>query len=246
MTVCRLLVDPPAAGAWNMAVDEVILESAAEGQATLRFYQWSEATLSIGYFQRRLDRQKHTASLACPIVRRASGGGAIVHDRELTYAFALPAGHALARDPKSLYCAVHGALAEVLCPPHSGHAVSLCEVAARHDPEPFLCFQRCGNGDLQVNGFKIAGSAQRRRQGAIVQHGSVLLGTSPAAPELPGWEELTGRRLDPDALTAGWSAMLESRLGLELQMGGLNPVEQTRADQLMKIKYATSRWAGRK
>ena len=54
----RLLLDPPAAGAWNMAVDEALLEAAAaEGQCTLRFYQWAEPTLSLGYFQAYADRE---------------------------------------------------------------------------------------------------------------------------------------------------------------------------------------------
>src|SRR5882724_9809402 len=87
----RLIIDPPAHGAWNMAVDEALLESAAvDGIATLRLYQWSEPTLSLGYFQPAADRQTHPASRECPLVRRASGGGAILHDRELTYSLAIP------------------------------------------------------------------------------------------------------------------------------------------------------------
>ena len=59
----HLLLDPPAAGAWNMAVDETLLEAAAaEGQCTLRFYQWAEPTLSLGYFQAYADRNQHEAS----------------------------------------------------------------------------------------------------------------------------------------------------------------------------------------
>ena len=62
----RLLLDPPAAGAWNMAVDEALLEAAAaEGQCTLRFYRWQEPTLSLGYFQAYADRWQHAASSQC-------------------------------------------------------------------------------------------------------------------------------------------------------------------------------------
>ena len=90
MRQIRLLHDPPAAGAWNMAVDEALLETAADsGVATLRFYQWNEPTLSLGYFQAATDRDQHPASRDCPLVRRASGGGAILHDRELTYSMAM-------------------------------------------------------------------------------------------------------------------------------------------------------------
>src|SRR5688500_20216584 len=96
----RLLLDVPAPGAWNMAVDEALLESAAlENRCTLRFYRWSEPTLSLGYFQRYEDRRQHAASLSCACVRRASGGGAILHDHELTYSLAVPPTHPLARSP---------------------------------------------------------------------------------------------------------------------------------------------------
>ena len=88
---CRLFIDPPAPGSWNMALDETLLESAADGgESSLRFYGWSQPTLSLGYFQPYDDRCQHAASRNCPAVRRASGGGAILHDREITYSFALP------------------------------------------------------------------------------------------------------------------------------------------------------------
>ncbi len=80
-----LLLDPPAPGAWNMAVDEALLEDAAlERRCWLRFYRWQEPTLSLGYFQSYADRRQHPASSGCPAVRRTSGGGAILHDAEVT------------------------------------------------------------------------------------------------------------------------------------------------------------------
>src|SRR5688500_2618026 len=104
----RLINDPPAPGAWNMAVDEALLESAAErGIATLRLYRWSEPTLSLGYFQAAGDRIQHPASLGCPMVRRASGGGAIIHDSELTYSLAIPQPDVRAHAATDLYEAVH-------------------------------------------------------------------------------------------------------------------------------------------
>src|SRR4051812_39191932 len=91
MVALRFICDPPASGPWNMAVDEALLETAAAtGLATLRFYQWSEPTLSLGYFQNIDQRAHHAPSADCPVVRRSSGGGAIVHDRELTYSLAVP------------------------------------------------------------------------------------------------------------------------------------------------------------
>ncbi len=115
MTVCRLIVDPPAEGAWNMAVDEALLLAAErDGAAWLRFYTWREPTLSLGYFQNHADRQLHAASANCKLVRRASGGGAILHDRELTYSIALPSKHPLARRAELLYDAAHRSLIETL------------------------------------------------------------------------------------------------------------------------------------
>src|SRR5262245_10595361 len=94
MTPCRLVVDPPASGVWNMAVDEALIDDVADGGlATLRFYQWNEPTLSLGYFQPYAARMGHAASASAAVVRRLSGGGALLHDRELTYALALPAAH---------------------------------------------------------------------------------------------------------------------------------------------------------
>ncbi|MEM6330787.1 MAG: lipoate--protein ligase family protein, partial [Planctomycetota bacterium] len=91
MQPCRLIVDPPQPGARNMAVDEALLDAAAAGAgATLRLYRWSSPTLSLGYFQPLAARAAHPASAGCPCVRRHSGGGAIVHDHELTYSLAVP------------------------------------------------------------------------------------------------------------------------------------------------------------
>ena len=89
---CRLLIDAPERGVWNMAIDEALLESAADESCdlvTLRFYRWSEPTLSLGYFQSYEDRNSHEASRSLPVVRRSSGGGALVHDHEWTYSLAI-------------------------------------------------------------------------------------------------------------------------------------------------------------
>src|SRR5262245_35643732 len=115
MEPIRLLIDPPASGAWNMAVDEVLLETAAiAGRATLRFYAWQEPTLSLGYFQSVADRHQHPASCDCPIVRRPSGGGAILHDRELTYSIALPQSQAQSKAAHDLYAVFHQSLIATL------------------------------------------------------------------------------------------------------------------------------------
>src|SRR3954469_17858125 len=93
MPSVRLLPFATASGADNMARDEALLHSAADrGVASLRFYTWTEPTLSLGYFQPAAVREGSAALAGLPWVRRSTGGDAIVHHRELTYALALPPG----------------------------------------------------------------------------------------------------------------------------------------------------------
>ncbi len=252
----RLLVDPPASGPWNMAVDEVLLATAAEqGICSLRFYEWSEPTLSLGYFQPYAAQVEHPSSRACPVVRRASGGGAIVHDQELTYCLAVPLAHPLAADAVRLYTLVHEALTATLAHWQISSALSAGSQLARQE-EPFLCFARRAQGDVvvdQVSGMesvfsrpKIAGSAQRRRQGAVVQHGSILLSRSEAAPELPGIEEITGVRLSAAELAPAWQPQLEACLGLAWRPGPLSATETAQVRSLAIEKYDSNGWTRRR
>ncbi|MEM8865820.1 MAG: lipoate--protein ligase family protein, partial [Planctomycetota bacterium] len=152
----RLIIDQPQSGVWNMAVDEALLDTAInQGIATLRFYQWAEPTLSLGYFQNYAERESHTASLDCPCVRRHSGGGAIMHDRELTYSLALPVERLGPGGAEGLYRLAHASLISVLqtmLPAAAGSRLRLCETAITRPPadEPFLCFLRRTDGDLLV------------------------------------------------------------------------------------------------
>ena len=143
-TPVRLIVDAPATGAVNMARDEVLLRSAAlEGTPTLRFYRWSEPTLSLGYFQPWQQRFEHPPSRVCAAVRRASGGGAIVHDEELTYSFATRTDARWAAE--DLYVDFHQTLVD--CLQVFGIQCELRPpIRDRSGPEPFLCFQRRAAG----------------------------------------------------------------------------------------------------
>ncbi|MFH1922528.1 MAG: hypothetical protein ABIP48_21920, partial [Planctomycetota bacterium] len=240
---CRLLIDPPAPGAWNMAVDEVLMEwSAAMGGCALRFYRWREPTLSLGYFQEYEDRKRHAASLDCAVVRRTSGGGAILHDAELTYSFTLPRKGHLALDRLALYEVAHITLIEVLA--ERGIAASLCRGPGESTPsrQPFLCFERRAPGDVLVGQAKIAGSAQRGSPGAVLQHGSVLLKRSPAAPELEGLVDLTQTPIEAEYLVDAWQSKLGRRLGLTWHDGPLSGPEQRRAGELVEAKFGAAAW----
>src|ERR1700730_5264647 len=176
----RLLLDPPAAGGWNMAVDEVLLDGVAEGSAppTLRFYEWTPPCLSLGYFQ-PIDvvDVDGCRALGVEVGRRPAGGRAILHDRELTYSVALPAsvlGHDGGVLPSyyRLSLALQDGLRRLGVP-----AVLAPESAASgptaHGP---VCFDRPSAHEILLHGRKLVGSAQMRRGGAILQHGSILIG----------------------------------------------------------------------
>jgi lipoyl(octanoyl) transferase len=250
---CGCFFHSPGDGAWNMAVDEALMEAAAaEGVAALRFYEWAEPTLSLGYFQAAADRRLHSPSLACPLVRRLSGGGAILHDRELTYSLAIPAGHAWAADAERLYMATHEALAAALkslgveASPRS-EARQAGKSEAEHEiPPPLLCFQRRAVGDLLIGETKIAGSAQRRRCRAVLQHGSILLAASRFAPELPGIKELTSRLVEADLLARLFQTALGSRLNMKWDdTADWRPIAE-RAEILAREKFASRAWTFRR
>lgn len=244
ITECRLLIDPPGPGAWNMAVDEVLLEWSAEADACCwRFYGWDEPTLSLGYFQGYEDRWQHAPSRDCPAVRRLTGGGAIVHDAELTYSLVVPGGHPLAARRNLLYETIHRSLIEVLA--GLGVAATLHRPSdhGQRERQPLLCFERRSPGDLLVGSVKIAGSAQRRRRGAVLQHGSLLLRRSAAAPELAGLEDLAEKPVPEDRLADAWLSELSDRLAVKWCRGGLSDRQRRRADALAGDRYTSARWA---
>jgi lipoate-protein ligase A len=252
-SVCQLVIDEPGSGAWNMALDEALLETAAEESGlTLRFYRWEEPTLSLGYFQSYSDRQQHAASQGCPVVRRSSGGGAILHDQEWTYSLCVPAGHRLATSSQRLYDQVHRALVAVLTRLTEGREQGerdSGELALfpekRSEPigeERWLCFERRSPGDVLLGDTKITGSAQRRRRGAVLQHGSLLLRRSESAPELPGLYELAGIEIEAQEFLSMWTAELERRLGLVIERKTIPKGVLQRARCLESDKYGCANW----
>ncbi len=251
-TVCCLVIDSPAEGAWNMALDEALLLSAEqEGIAWLRFYTWQEPTLSLGYFQSHSDRQLHSPSANCKLVRRASGGGAILHDRELTYSIALPASHALARHPQLLYDAAHQTLIETLdecgikTALHPGESPKIH--SERPPPQPFLCFQRRSPGDVILGEHKIAGSAQRRHRGAVLQHGSVIWSKSMLAPELFGIFDLTKKPAQKEGEIRGaWQIRLAERLNFQLENTSVSHNVLTIARTIQSEKFGSEAWTLRR
>jgi lipoate-protein ligase A len=249
---CRTIVDAaPASGRWNMAVDEALLETAVAqadvarhsgagacatvecpGSAcTVRWYQWDVATLSLGYFQSPQDARRDPFLTGLPIVRRLSGGGAIVHHHELTYSCTIPASHPWASRPRELYAAVHERMIAVL----AGFGID-CALRGRTQADArqaFLCFGRGDDFDVVLGRHKVLGSAQRRRKGAILQHGSLVLAASEFAPGFPGVLDLADRDdLTVADLVEAFSSAVGGLFGATLEFGDLTPQEAARAAEL--------------
>jgi len=226
MNRARLLIDPPLPGPANMARDESLLEACADdGVApTLRFYAWNPATISLGYFQDYVEYERlEPLAGYLSVVRRTTGGGAILHDLEVTYSMVLPLDHPLVRGkPNELYRLAHQAIIRAI----GGGARMLGEGGGRCDASsqrgPFFCFARRHDLDIvipDVNGAggfsKIAGSAQRRTTRAILQHGSIILDTRFCQHPVATWKSLGGPISFDEAvvrLTPAFEAALQMRL----------------------------------
>lgn len=219
-----LIESEPQAGDWNMAVDNWLLKRALSHElAAARIYRWREPTVSLGHFQKGDDPAVTGRFARLPRVRRLSGGGAILHDREITYSLAVPQHHPLAADPTGLYSVVHDRVIAVL----EGLGIkSRMRGEALSGPEPFLCFGRGDPRDIVLGGNKILGSAQRRRRGAILQHGALLLQRSPDAAEFPGIEELSGRVIDVPDLVERLANAFGQLLGETDRRSRLDPSDE--------------------
>jgi len=166
-----LLVDPIGrSGAENMATDEALLDRVLRSRgAFLRLYRWDPPTLSIGRNQ-PLDA---IGQRNVPIVRRPTGGQAVWHEHEITYAVAAPI--AAFGSLRHAYREIHTRIAMALR--SLGIDAVLAEQRPTVQPSNRLtsCFAQPAGGEILVNGRKLVGSAQMRRGDAFLQHGSILL-----------------------------------------------------------------------
>lgn len=241
----RLIVDQPNHGAWNMAADEWLL-TCSDPTPVLRFYEWSEPTLSLGYFQSLQSRNQHPHSIDCSLVRRASGGGAILHDRELTYSFAVPTANRFAQSSEHVYSRFHQTLISALKHWNIESRLAGRRDVERHGSQPFLCFQRRSIGDVVMGEHKIAGSAQRRRSDKILQHGSVLLNSSRFAPELPGINELSEGNITTVKLVNRWSHQLCREFSCRLIATPFSSDEKKNIAELQLKKFESPEWLGKR
>jgi lipoyl(octanoyl) transferase len=251
----RLIVTEPGPGAGNMAVDEALMESVrAGGSPVLRFYDWQPACLSIGYFQKfaAVDASECRRQ-GIEIVRRLTGGNAILHRECVTYAVIvgtdaeLVAGGVVASQRR-----LSAPFAEALR--EAGAPVAAAPDSAQ-PAKGFDCFAEPGPWELTLEGRKVLGSAQTRRRRVVLQHGSLMLGahgtfalavggngtesvsscTSPLRDYLPdggvGLREAIASRA-----AAAWS--------VELREDRLTAAEEERAADLAREKYTAPGWTG--
>jgi len=170
----RFVVSPPTDGASNMAWDEAAMEHAGtSGEGILRIYSWALPTLSLGRNQRA--RGVYDSELArasgIDVVRRPTGGRALLHWREITYSAAVPlAGLA----PRNWYGAISAILLRALR--SLGVPATLAAPGPRLEPPGSApCFERPAPGEIVVHGRKLVGSALRAGKRAVLQHGSILI-----------------------------------------------------------------------
>lgn len=269
VTRWRLLRHGPATGAENMAIDEAISQAVAEGLVppTLRFYAWAPPCVSLGRNQRgaEVDASRCAAS-GYDIVRRPTGGRAILHTDELTYSIIAAPDHPLMaglvldsylRISRGLVAGLRRLGIDAQEAPGSNRAGP--DVSA-------ACFEVPSAYEIVANGRKVLGSAQARRAKSVLQHGSLPLGgdltrvvdclafddeaeRAALRAALNGHaataEELAGRPISYDEALAALTAGLADALQIELAPGTLTDIERSWATELVRDKYANLTWTMR-
>ena len=154
--------------AMNMAIDEALLESAAA--PSIRFYCWESPALTFGYFGRFADVADRASER--DLVRRWTGGGTVFHGEDMTYSIVIPAAEAAFSDlSMSIYKKIHHALCDALNV--IGKRAELSGAATITDRRYNDCFANPVRADVMIDGRKVAGAAQRRTRGGLLQQGSV-------------------------------------------------------------------------
>jgi lipoyl(octanoyl) transferase len=248
--VCRVLPYENADGPANMALDEALLDLVSGGVRTayLRTYGWTIPTLSLGYFQKLAEARSDPRWSDVALVRRPTGGGAIWHHHEVTYALVIPGVHPLGHPNTELYRAVHLAIADVLVGlgVHAGRRGDGGVQTLYKRERPLLCFTDRSPEDIVTRGIKLVGSAQRRRVDAVLQHGSILLEQSWHTPELPGVRDVAGVDAEPREWSGRLAAAIPGALGLEPVAANVPDEVRERAADLERSVYRSSTWTARR
>lgn len=269
MNIWRLLITPPAAGAWNMAVDQAVLEAAGRGACppTLRLYAWQPACLSLGYAQPFKDVDvPGLKSNGWDVVRRVTGGRAILHTDELTYSVSAPPDEprvqgSVLESYQRLARALLAAVRSLGLPVEMEENTQL--MGADKGP---VCFEVPSAYEIVVGGRKLIGSAQARKKEGILQHGTLPLHGNLArithalvfvdeAARQAAAQKLLARATTVESVSGqvvAWKtaaqafvSAFESELGLTFERGELSGEEKERAEELVHKKYDHPDWTER-
>jgi lipoate-protein ligase A len=246
---CFVLPHLVADGPEQMGLDHALLDHVDERPeaAYLRTYEWREPTLSLGYFQSYRDAAADPRWKDVPIVRRPSGGGALWHEHDLTYALVLPRVHPATTRASELYRAVHDALGGVL---RAARVAATRRGSTGPRPRvlhrPFLCFTDADPEDIVVGTRKLVGSAQRRRPAAVLQHGSLLLAGSKRIAGLAGLGDVAEVRLSATDWSQRICTALPEVLGLHPCAAEPAAAVRARAGVLARELYGNPAWTHRR
>ncbi|MCP4141040.1 MAG: lipoate--protein ligase family protein [Chloroflexi bacterium] len=265
----RLYLSPPATGAWNMAVDEAMLEHIVRGDSppTLRLYSWAPPCLSLGRSQPFSDADtKMLKKNGWHLVRRATGGRAILHTDELTYSIIASKENIHVRGNlldsyKHLAKWLIVALKDLEIPVEMNR-----EAGAGGVEKNPVCFEKASAYEITVHGKKLIGSAQARKNDGVLQHGSLpLKGNLGRVTEALSFSDRASRQIATQKLMArastvelalgreiSWEAASKSFirafgrvLGIPLIEGELSASEVLRTNTLIQKKYAHPEWTER-
>ena len=272
----RLIKDGYHTGFRNMAIDEAIMIAHREGLVppTIRFYQWSPPAVSLGYFQ---DLKKEIdvnvcRNLGIDIVRRPTGGKAVLHDKELTYSFVITETHPLVNDSiLETYKKISKGIIKGLS--YLGIGAELVPLKEKfrenlsinipQNPLKFksICFSVPSQYEVQVEGQKIVGSAQVRKKGIVLQHGSLLIklerDTLFSVFNFPSvrtreklksrfkavsLEEILKRKIEFSKLSEILPKGFEKEFRVRLVESKLTRQEEIISQNLLENKYSTYKW----
>lgn len=267
--VWRLVLTPPLDGPMNMAIDQAIMEAVATGRAlpTLRFFAWEPPCLSLGYMQSINDVDRIRLALAgWDIVRRMTGGRAILHTDELTYSVTLAASDPLVTGGVvDSYRRLSTALVEGLR--ILGTVPEADKRADGHNSANGpVCFEVPSHYEITVGGRKLIGSAQVRKFEAVLQHGTLPLSGDisricdalvfPSDEDRQRARQRVLERATTLEQALGWIVTWEKAaiamadgfrrvFGLQLRKDDLTREEYERAVELRATQYATEAWNAR-
>lgn len=236
-TPARCLHDTALVGAVNMARDQALLE--CREIPTLRFYRWARPTLSFGYFQSADDLPwRDYFKRGCDVVRRTTGGKAILHAAEQTYSLCVPETGPLAGGPNRAMRVIHDALAEVLTKAADKPIAIRGEQPLLSDrAESAWCFEDSSPLDLTLDSRKVVGSAARRKSGWMLFHGSMVISKPAVTPHV-------GELGVAPPLTEVASALGQA-LGYRFSIGRWTPRE-LEAAAVAELQHESTPWIQRR